>query len=135
MPEPVTVPLPAADQLRFPLPSVIRTFVFDPGPVGRLNVQFEVACVPIVVLKFPDAGNRLIVPAVPDSPNVGVTVHVEAVVLDVFGIAPADGADVVFVPPLAIVTVGKSAAARAHRATVVAPPQVPITSSAVCPVA
>ena len=48
-------------------------------------------------------------------PIVGVAVQLDAVVLDVFGIRPADAALVVLVPPLAIVTVGRSAAARAEK--------------------
>ena len=45
---------------------------------------------------------------VPATPRVGVIVQLEALVLDVFGIAPAEGALVAFVPPRAIVIVGRS---------------------------
>ena len=52
---------------------------------------------------------------VPAMPNVGVAVHEDAVVLVVLATCPA-AALVAFVPPLAIVTVGRSAAARALNA-------------------
>jgi hypothetical protein len=50
---------------------------------------------------------------VPPTPNVGVTVQLEAETVEVFGIAPAEGALVAFVPPKAIVIVGKNAVVRA----------------------
>jgi len=53
--------------------------------------------------KLPLAGYMERVPAVPERPRVGVTVQAEAVVLEVLGIAPAEGALVAFVPPWAIV--------------------------------
>ena len=70
------------------------------GAVANPKIVFDaVAALPHVVVKLPDAGNIDSVPAVPESPSVGVTVHEDAEELDVFGIAPADGAEVAFVPP------------------------------------
>src|SRR5271166_6121682 len=62
----------------------------------------------------------VIEPSVPVAPKVGVAVHAEAVVLEVFGICPAAPALVAFVPPAAIVIVGRSPIAIARNAGAVA---------------
>ena len=54
-------------------------------------------------------------PLPPETPSVGVTVQLEAVVLDVFGIIPALLAEVAFVPPPAIGIVGRSPVAIAEK--------------------
>jgi len=72
-----------------------------------LIVFDAVAALAKVVVKFPEAGNIDSVPAVPERPSVGVTVQEDAVVLDVLGTDPADGAEVAFVPPPAIAAVPK----------------------------
>ena len=75
----------------------------------KSTVLDAVAALPKVVVKFPDGGYMARVPAVPDKPRLGVTVHADAEVLEVLGTAPADGAEVALVPPKAIVIVGRNA--------------------------
>ena len=86
----------------------------------KSTVLDAVAALPKVVVKFPDGGYMARVPAVPDKPRLGVTVQDAAEELEVFGIAPADGAEVALVPPPAIVIVGKSVMAIARNAGAVA---------------
>ena len=76
------------------------------NPAMVLEVVAPLAHVVVAVLLY-----SVSVPAVPDNPNVGVTVQEDAVALDVSGIAPEEGALVAFVPPCAMTSVELSPAA------------------------
>jgi hypothetical protein len=111
----VTVPAPGAPpsvSVQVVLVTVQVTMWPVVGTEVNPRIVFDaVAALPQVVVKLPDAGNIASVPPVPLNPNVGVTLQLEAELVDVKGIAPAEGAEVALVPPRATVIVGKSPAA------------------------